>query len=512
MEYLLNFDDILLLIGNILKKTDAHIFNDGIFKLIEEEHDILKNKYELLIKSNDERDIENKKISDENIILSNELKELKLYTSSLEECIHPNDKTINYLTMEVQNLKFKKDELKKLINSLRKQNKILKDEKSDIINKHKNFYEIIKNKYAEELQKEKIQIKSMNFIINDAKSKYDDIISLKNKLLDENELLKLEKTNIINSHGEEINKYSNDIKNYLEEINFLNNSSTEQNKIIEALEKKNNKENIINAELIKQISTIGNDNKIIIDGLNKKLSTMHNDNKIIIDALTKERDILNSELLKIKNTHAGEIKNLEEKNNILDKENKNLETKINTLAQEIKKLKEIKKNTLIVDMSDNEIILNADNIGEWENKTINKRTHLKNKLFFEKELKAINKDIGIEEMKENKFTLRIEPANNELINTVINEPVLIGGGNLINGVVNEPVLNGGAHQPKKIYSMNKKMDINIIDNVKKLIIGEEPTTLTDQDIDINDKKKIHLLYNKKTKRYNRRLKINLINE
>ena len=153
MEYLLNFDDILLLIGNIFKKTDTRIFNDGIFKLIEEEHDILKNKCELLIKSNDERDIENKKISDENIILNNELKELKSYTSSLEECIHPNDKTINYLTIEVQNLKFKKDELKKLINSLRKQNKILKDEKIDIIKKHKNFYEIIKNKYTEEIQK-----------------------------------------------------------------------------------------------------------------------------------------------------------------------------------------------------------------------------------------------------------------------------------------------------------------------------------------------------------------------
>jgi hypothetical protein len=81
--------------------------------------------------------------------------------------------------------------------------------------------------------------------------------------------------------------------------------------------------------------------------------------------------------------------------------------------------------------------------------------------------------------------------------------------NYIDVYKNNNIVNDTQENKQNLSGGNKKnkMDIQIINNVKKMFIGEELTTLTEQDINLEDKKKIHITYNKKYKRYKRQQKI-----
>lgn len=588
MEHILNLDELILLISNILKSNDVNVKNNSIFKDIIEEHEIIK-------KNNENLSNENKKILEENKLLSDEITDLKLYTSSLEECIEPNDKAINYLNMKCQNLNFKYDEIKKKLSKLVKQNNILVEENENIIKQQDKIIVKAKQKYLDERIKLNTQIQKLNDIINDMTFEYNNVFEEKNILLNENELLREEITTIKN-------KYTN-------EINIISNSNLEQNKIILELENKINDKNDINDKLNKQM-----------EQLNNEMSSLKN----------KYSD----EILSLKNKYIDEISTLksisELKINSLETENKTLVEQLKTTQENTQT--ELNKNILVGgNKENNELILNNDNIGIWEQKNTNKRTQLKNKMFFENELKTTmnkesqeieskttnntnntnisfstdymisflhnenklkpkeeriktnNKNLPIiieesEEINNNNFDTNIffknkissltnsnnstdtkdkyidlSKINNIFVNSensnkdtngkikelrefitnekynkleeleeleeikkpveIVKPQIIISKTPEINELKkpekieeiakNKNIIQIGASKTQNPRNYKNKMDIHIIDGIKKMVIGEEMTTLTEQEININDKKMVHLTYNKKFRRFKR---------
>lgn len=523
MEYKININELILLIKNILNNDNIQIKTNGIFKDIIDEYENIKEQYETISKVNN-------KLIEENKIMSDEITNLKLYTSSLEECINPNDKTINYLYIKNQNLKFKYDGLKNKLNKLVKQNYKLMEDNKNIIELHNINIIKLKEKYINERKE-----------LNDNLKK--DIETLKNKFEDE--------------------------------INILNMSKEEQNKIIQNME-----------------NNINNKNSIIEEKNNQ------------IEELKYKLSKCQTEITDIKNTTDNKI-------NILETDNKTLQKKILTLNNQ-----EIKQNNNMVG-GGGEIVLNCDNIGIWEQKNINKKTLLKNKMFFDNEIKAIekkkieeienkqanntnisfstdymvsflhndnklipkeeriniiNKNLPfiIEESKEmnnndennlnsniflkNKFSydtslkslnnsttqseqdkyIDVSKINNIIINTEnttnthnkikeLQEFIKLENNNNLQELQDIKILIPEKIEKKQeikkhieplkpeikqqinniIGGSNSKMKIHLIDGIKKMVIGEEMTTLTEQDINIDDKKVVHLTYNKKFKRYKR---------
>jgi len=592
----MKIDELTKLVYNIINNNFEKLNDNNIFKKILEEYE--KNKYnnELLLK-------ENNKLIEENKLISEELEELKLYTETLKESIIPADQAIHHLNLKNENYRYKIEELKKHSKKIIKINEKMSEDNKKIKEENEKLIIKIKEKFINERKQQCELIKELKIIIDEMTYQYnnknDEIDELKNKL----EELK--------------NKYEN-------ELNFLIMSSQEQKNIIMNIEDKNA---ILNKTIDDKNNTITETNKQI-EELKQKLSNSENEIlslKIFSDTKENKINILEAEKQILKNELETLKSITETKINILETNNKELNNELSTLKSitdnKLSTLESIKQDTNLSTLesinnnileggnnifiplintrenNNNEIILNTENIGNWERKTTNKRTQLKNKMFFENELKQQkikeeneskisnetnktnktnntnnthisfstdylvsylydenklkpktertkfnNKNLNsnstkinsnnipviIEKIEENNINNDINSSENtqdnyiNLSNLIINSEEIQKPQEIKKSVILEEI-----QKPQEIKKLVKpikpieikpeitinnkfggnnnikKMSVHLVDGIKKMVIGEELTTLTEQEFNIEDKKKVGQIYSKKYRRYKR---------
>ena len=614
----MKIDELTKLVYNIINNNFEKLNDNNIFKKILEEYE--KNKYnnELLLK-------ENNKLIEENKLISEELEELKLYTETLKESIIPADQAIHHLNLKNENYRYKIEELKKHSKKIIKINEKMSEDNKKIKEENEKLIIKIKEKFINERKQQCELIKELKIIIDEMTYQYnnknDEIDELKNKL----EELK--------------NKYEN-------ELNFLIMSSQEQKNIIMNIEDKNA---ILNKTIDDKNNTITETNKQI-EELKQKLSNSENEIlslKIFSDTKENKINILEAEKQILKNELETLKSITETKINILETNNKELNNELSTLKSitdnKLSTLESIKQDTNLSTLesinnnileggnnifiplintrenNNNEIILNTENIGNWERKTTNKRTQLKNKMFFENELKQQkikeeneskisnetnktnktnntnnthisfstdylvsylydenklkpktertkfnNKNLNsnstkinsnnipviIEKIEENNINNDINSSENtqdnyiNLSNLIINSEEIQKPQEIKKSVISEEIqkpqeikklvkpiklpdnykVNVGAPENNNNYFLGrpieikpeitinnkfggnnniKKMSVHLVDGIKKMVIGEELTTLTEQEFNIEDKKKVGQIYSKKYRRYKR---------
>ena len=417
---IIDIDDITSLFKKILNNDTFSIVHDNIFQ------EILKN-YE--------------NIKNENFKLNDKIEQLKLYSSTLRECLDPTDEQLNTYVKKYSILREKYEKLKtysKILcsdndNILKEYNNIIIQLKKQIGDSKAENYKIIQDKFNNELQN--ILLKKVN---------------------------KMQNVNI------------DELKNRLKKYETVNNG---QNETIDELKKEINEINITNDNII-------NDNIMTNDTNHKELYILSDsdDSKNYID------------ISKINNIFTDDnIDNID--NNLINKN------------------------------ANGVIIINNDNLHIFEKHYINKRTQKKNTEFFENEIKINTVEIknNTGEIKNNyndisfstdymvsllRDDAKIKPKYSNLIKTIINEdneyeilnlphePKIINN-EIQKNTIHEKILMGG----KKI----NKMNIEIINNLKKMVIGGEITTITEQELNLDDKKKVHLIYNKKSKRHQKKI-------
>jgi hypothetical protein len=401
----IDINDLTKLLYNVINNNfDIDIGTNNIF------NDILNNSKNT--------ELENKRLIEE-------IKELKLSSSSLKECIAPIDKELNSYVKNYSILKGKYAKISILNNNLIEKNSIL-------IKEHNIYVNEQKDKQTEELKKILNNLKNSNFEIQE----YNKKLELDNKKLQtENEYI----INMNNEQNNEIQKLKNEL------IEFKN-------------------------------------NKFIID------KNINGGNDLIINSISDKNENDNENYIDICNLIINSI----------SEEPEEIKSHINNIIT-----KELYKSDKETDL----IVLNAENIYLFENRKCNKRINKINDDFTKQELNKsnnTNKNAIIE--KKNNYD-NISYSTDYMTNYLHNDNKIkqkydidIFKNNIVipknDIIIPKNILTGGSKKKNKI-------DIEIINGVKKMLIGGELTTLTEQYIDINDKNKVHLLYNKKTKRYNR---------
>jgi hypothetical protein len=572
MEYNFNIDELITLINNIINNNNDDLKNNILF------NDIIK-EYK-------QHKINNEILTNEIKVMKDEIKELKLLNSSLEECIRPNDQEINYLIIKNQNLKFKNDKLKTYLKKILIQNNSLTQDNYKLFKENNITIDKIKTEYLNDKQTLNEQIIKINTMFNDLSYNYNNLVEEKNIIDNNNKLLIIEL---------EEYKYK-----YENEINILNISSVEQNKIIMDIEEKitllNNTIDEKNKKIMEQSKVIMEqckeieEFKIKLINIDNEINSIKNISENKINILEYNNNILIEKIETLKKITDG-------KNNILEIDNKILNDNIPILENN-KNDNNIFIGGEKIQENNNEFILNTENIGIWEKSVGNKKTQLKNKIFFDNEIKMqMTKDdeqqqeLNILEEKtnntkntnntnisfstdymvsylqnENKVIpkeKRVKTINNkissisnstednyidiskipniiidtdnsnnndinnsnnndindnnnyhlkEMKNIIVNDDINIknivndNNDNIIinnigkNNNNNDIIIGGKIHKNK---NKNNKMYVHLINGVKKMVIGEELTTLTEQEFNIEDKKTVHLIYNKKIKRYKR---------
>ena len=475
----ITIDELTLLFKNIIDNKSLNFDDNNILKNIIKEHDELKKQ---------------------NFLLQNELNDKNLQISSLEECIIPNDDAINNLNKKYYNLKNKFDEIKKNVNGLLKHNDNLIIEHNKYIEELNNFKCKSKND-KNELKKYSMKLKEN---INKIKTEYTEInnkkILLESKIEEQYNLIDEIKT-------KNNNLYDNNSKQY-DEIQLLKLNIDElNNKIININNENDNliKQNDINNDnLIKQ-----NDEikllKLNINELNNKIK--HNDIKLGGNN-SKQEIILNNDNIHLFDNHLTR-KNIQHKNKLFfENELKQQEIKNNNKLNNDDNNSKISNNTNISFSTDYMVsYLKNDNKLKPKEEQIN----IINIINEDNENYNLNVDIF---QKNNLSSLTILNISDNKINSspeenYIDVSKINSEKNNIDVKINNDISNqnlnliGGNDIKKHNNKPNNKMNIHIVDDIKKMYIGEELTTLTEQDINLNDKKKIHLTYNKKFKRFKR---------
>ena len=468
----INIDELTKLFFNIIKNDTFSIENNVILNEIISNYDEIKQ---------------------ENIKLNNELEEYKLTLSSLKECIEPAD---NNLNLYVKKYSLLKDKYNKISNY---SNKLL-NENNKLIIEHNKFIKQIKqiNKKREDNKKEYKKIL------------FDTEINIKNIKKENNQLKQ-----------DNINKEL--------QIKLLETIDDEKNKTIEILTKENKK---LQDEIIKLNEKNNDDNNIITQTYSKILQD--NKNIFLNDKIIFEDDKeLSSNILKsvvIDEKQNIIISNSDDSKNYIDV------SKIKNIFTDEYFEDDIKEDIKEDIIEDKTIKINNHNIDIFDKHFINKRTEKRNNEFFKEELnKPIKNNTGEIKNNYNNITYstdymvnylknddKIKQNKNIFIETIREdeeENEILKAPNIIKPAPNiiKPAPNIIKPSPKQNLkggnNKNNKMNVEIIDNVKKMVIGGELTTLTEQDINIDDKKKVHLIYNKKNKRYNREQeKQKLLNE
>jgi len=469
----ITLDELTLMIKNIIENKELDIDNNFLLR------DILKEQEEL---------------KKQNKILINELEDKNLHISSLEECIYPNDDIINKLNKKYYTVKNKLDEFKNYAKKILKQN-------DNLIIEH--------NKYIEEINSIKCKYKKNN---NELKN---NIIKLKeniDNIQNEHKHLK-EKNILLEIETEELKKNNEKISNVeskqYNEIQKLNLTIKELNdELVELKENNLNYKKTILQELkISELvdeKNISFNNNLIIKGdknLNKDINTdeeikLNADNIYLFDKHITRKNIQHKNKLFFEN----ELKQQEIKNNSkLNNDDNNSKISNNTnISFSTDYMVSYLKNDNKLKPKEERINVIKEDEEDNENYNLNVDIFQKNNL----------SSLTFSNIPENK--INSSPEENYIDVSKINN-IVINGDNpknttdKINVDIPKQNLNliGGNNIKKQNNKPNNKMNIHIIDNIKKMYIGEELTTLTEQDINIEDNKKIHLTYNKKYKRYKR---------
>ena len=300
----------------------------------------------------------------------------------------------------------------------------------------------------------------------------------------------------------EIGKYKKDIS----DLNEINNKLIFK-KTTEKIEMKEGKEQeILNLKLeIQKIKSILEDKNNLLLNANKELS----ETKINLSNNLKELNELNERFLKLE----FDKKELSETNLKLSNINKELSEKLLKLEFDNKELSETIKNI----KQDTILILNEKE--KLKNELLNIQNKMrvaneKNNILLEGGYKPLKKDVL--EFFENGF----KPLKKDTLAFFDN---VIKEYNQKENIKNTTEGKQEEGQTKKI--LNKEIflkdttnnliggltkfksgkNIYVIDNLLKMCLNDkELTTLTDQDININDKKQILRIYNRKTQRLRRK--------
>ena len=516
------------------------------------------------------QDIYNKysKTHSENNQLKQELSEMKLYTSSLEDVIRPNDN-------EIFNLNKKNSKLLDKINKLEKINNDIRTDNTGIIDGLKRYRKSAENE-IEELNN---NIKELKKNIKELKNQLNNEINKELKFEELQNKLNSKLNNELNNTNKQLNNEINELKkeNKLQIIKLEELEKQLNNKLNEELNNKLNEElNNTNNHLINEIDELKIRNKQLLNEKdiliikNEELSEQINISLIEINSLSKKNIVNSDELITTSDNYINldDVINSNNNNNLnnninsninsnnnsnINSNNSNINSNINSnnsnnnsninLENEIKQIGGI------------EIKLNDIELFERQYKPT-KRTQQINETFFklEKEKEKDNdpnkKIFGEQKTKyndvsfstdymasllcnETKLKPKRERTNKlntiydeindddddndseiKLCDKIIKTTEKIKTNDIkpiqnIQQIQNENLKGGSPSKDDNLATLktdmkpNKKMDIHIIDNVKKMLIGGEFTSITEQDINMNDTKKIHLIYNKKTKRINR---------
>lgn len=478
----INIDELTKLIYNIINNDTFSIEDNNILT------ELMKN-YKNLEKYNTQ--------------LKDELEELKLYSSSLKESIDPLDEQVNFYVKKYSKLKEKYNEMSNKNNKLLNQNNKLIIEHNKLIKEIKIIFD-----------KKENDKQNFKTLLTQLESKIINIDKQKKQLEQDN-----------------LNK-----ELHIKMCETLN--DTLQNKINE-LEETNNKHKKHIEELELKLLELPEERKQIFISkpviLNDKQEIK--ENYITTDTQAIMKNIFPSEKpdikqsVKIDETLNEIISNSEDSKNYVDVSKiLNIFTDSYFEDETPDKQDEIKQ-----EIKQDEIIkINNNNIDIFDKHFINKRTDKKNAEFYKEELqKPIKYNTGETKRNYDNITystdymvsylkndnkIKTYYSNDKFKQKAINSMEIIREDEDENKIIEAPkqeikapniikqAPNFEIEAPKnnlKGGNKQNKTQIHLIDDVKKMVIGGELTTLTEQDINIDDKKKVQLIYTKKYRRYKR---------
>lgn len=360
---MINYKDALLqnkekIINDLSKEIKMKKEENAIlFK----KNDELKMKYDLLLKSNNNTNIDNKIINFD--IINNEkknleaaIKELKIqmdlkirdYDKLNIKFKRINDEKINKENMigelneEIENQKETNENMKKELDETKKEldeKKRELDEKQRELNEKEKESEILSESYKELENKSKVILNKNKELEKDYNKVYSDNVKLKNNINKLNEELENDKT-----IKEELEKENNIIKERND--NLLNDKEELSQKLISMQDNYNNSQ--------KELEKIKNINNDLMDQIKNYQNNGHvEDNKIIGDAnnrsdleqAKKENDTLQKRVIQLNELIQdlnNQINNLNIKYQEQKKQNKNLKEASQALIEKQKNVQEQK--------------------------------------------------------------------------------------------------------------------------------------------------------------------------